>query len=401
MARPWREDEGRSGVMKKRLLPILIEYATLQRESKITPRTWRPSHLMRSSRPIQNSQLHPMGSEKTATMDPMNDLLVPTSRVSSVRRSNIRFVVGSAIAAFLLLAPVFSSGCATRPKDPPPPPDPRTLPIFDGATGERVTWKQLVDRANATEVIVIGEEHDDAATHALQLELFKAVLAAGDGAALSLEMLERDEQPLLEAWLSGELETEDFVEQTGSRSWGGEEGWYRFYQPVLDAAKSGMAPVVAANAPRRYVSRARKEGYDVLRALPAEERSWFDLPESLDDGPYYQRFAETMRGFRGDEIEEEAIIATFRSQQVWDATMARSITMAMEDPKIDRIVHLIGRFHSDLEGGTIGEIRRLRPKTNILVISCVRHDDAIDGLHADDRERGDLVVYTPVSTSTD
>jgi hypothetical protein len=41
MARPWREDEGRSGVMKKRLLPILIEYATLQRESKITPRTWR------------------------------------------------------------------------------------------------------------------------------------------------------------------------------------------------------------------------------------------------------------------------------------------------------------------------------------------------------------------------
>jgi uncharacterized iron-regulated protein len=356
---------------------------------------------MRSARPIQNSQLHPMGSEKTATMDPMNDLLVPTSRVSFVRRSNIRPVVGGAIAAFLLLAAGFSSGCATRPKDPPPPPDPRTLPIFDGTTGERVTWNDLVDRANAAEVIVIGEEHDDAATHALQLELFEAVLAAGDGAALSLEMLERDEQPLLEAWLSGSLETEDFIEQTGSRSWGGEEGWYRFYQPVLDAAKSGMAPVVAANAPRRYVSRARKEGYDVLRALPAEERSWFDLPESLDDGPYYQRFAETMRGFRGDEIEEEAIIATFRSQQVWDATMARSITMAMEDPKIDQIVHLIGRFHSDLEGGTVVEIRRLRPRTDILVISCVRRSDAIDGLDAEDRERGDLVVYTPDSPSTD
>lgn len=340
-----------------------------------------------------------MSSGKTTTINLMNELPVPTSDLASGRRSSTRTILGGAIVTMLLMATGFSSGCATTPKEPPAPQDPRTLPIYDGTTGEVVTWGGLVDRANAAEVIVIGEEHDDANTHALQLELFKAILAAGDGAALSLEMLERDEQALVDAWRAGELDTDAFVEQTGSRSWGGEDGWYRFYQPVLDAAKLGNAPIIAANAPRRYVSRARKEGYDVLRDLPDEERDWFDIPESLDAGPYYERFAKTMRGFRGEEIEEEAIIATFRSQQVWDATMARSITLAIENPGIDRVVHLIGRFHSDLEGGTIVEIRRLRPETDTLVISCVRRGRTIDGLDADDRGRGDVVVYTSGSTS--
>lgn len=334
-------------------------------------------------------------------MNTMDRNPVSVSQIPCGQRSHPRTITGSTITMLLLLAVGFSSGCATLPAGPPPPPDPRTLPIFDGLTGDTVTWNELITQSEAAEIIVIGEEHDDPAAHALQLELLRAVLAASDDAALSLEMLERDEQPLVEAWLIGTLETDEFVEQTGSRSWGGEEGWYRFYQPILDAAKIESAPIIAANAPRRYVSRARKEGYDVLRALPDEERCWFDVPESLDDGPYYDRFAETMRGFRGDEIEEAAIIATFRSQQVWDVTMARSINTAMDDPKINRIIHLVGRFHSDFEGGTIGELRRLRPDAEILIISCIRRGGAIDGLNADDRGIGNLVVYTPETTSTD
>lgn len=319
----------------------------------------------------------------------MNQLLI--------RITNSPTVAGVLLVIWLGL----TTGCTTSQKTPSPPPDPRSLPIFDGTTEARISWSDLVDRANAVEVIVIGEEHDDPGAHAVQLELLKTILTTDSAAALSLEMLERDEQVLVDAWLAGSIETDDFVERTGSRNWGGEEGWYRFYQPALDAARSSDAPIIAANAPRRYVSRARKEGYGVLQSLPEAERDWFDIPPALDDGPYYERFAETMRGFRGDEIEEDAIIATFRSQQVWDATMARSVTMAMQDPEIDRVIHFIGRFHSDLEGGTIGEIRRLRPETDLLVISCVRRSDAMNALDPEDIGRGDVVVYTPDSTSAD
>ncbi|MCP4798060.1 MAG: ChaN family lipoprotein, partial [Phycisphaeraceae bacterium] len=91
----------------------------------------------------------------------------------------------------------------------------------------------------------------------------------------------------------------------------------------------------------------------------------------------------------------DAIDAVFRSQQVWDATMAASVVDGLDQPGTDRVVHLIGRFHSDLEGGTIVEIRKRRPDSDILVVSCVRTSSPVRELDAEDLGRGDVVVYTP------
>ena len=286
-------------------------------------------------------------------------------------------------------------GCRTTPSGPPAPVPPETLPMFLG-DGTPTDWSELVARARAAEIVVIGEEHDDRNTHALQRALYAAMLDTDETTAVSLEMFERDEQATVDAWLAGDIDTETLVADTNSIDWGGEGAWYVYYQPVIDLARNAGAPVIAANAPRRYVRRARPEGYDVLRALPAEERAWFDLPVELDRGPYYQRFAETMRELRkNDELDDDAIDAVFRSQQVWDATMAASVVDGLDQPGTDRVVHLIGRFHSDLEGGTIVEIRKRRPDSDILVVSCVRTSSPGRGLDAEDLGRGDVVVYTP------
>ena len=283
---------------------------------------------------------------------------------------------------FLALTLV-AGGCASAP-------DPTTLPMRDGADAGIVIWNDLVARSLEAEVVVIGEEHDDATTHALQAALVTDLMALDPRTAVSLEMLERHEQPLVDAWLADEIDTETFVTETGSSSW---YDWDGFYQPVLDAAKSAGCVVIAANAPRRFVRRARLEGYDTLRGLPDEDRLLFDLPESLDQGRYWLRFRDTMRGFRGDEASDEEIRRTFSSQMVWDATMAASVADALERDDIDRVVHLVGRFHSDFEGGTIRELKRLRPGVRVLSITGVRTGDGLD-LAEDDRGRADIVVYT-------
>ena len=276
-------------------------------------------------------------------------------------------------------------GCTTTP-------DPTTRPMYAGTaeTADRLVWDDLVGQAMAAEVVVIGEEHDDAVTHALQAALVADILALDPRTAVSLEMLERHEQEVVDAWLAGEIDTETFVERTGSRSW---FDWYGFYQPVLDAAKSAGCVVIAANAPREYVGRARTEGYDALRALPADERVLFDLPETLDQGRYWLRFRDTMKEFRGDDASDEEIRRTFSSQLVWDATMAASIANALERDDIDRVIHLVGRFHSDFEGGTIREVTRLRPGVRVLSITGVGGNDGTE-LAEDDRGRADVVVYT-------
>ena len=286
-------------------------------------------------------------------------------------------------------------GCRTTPSGPPAPVPPETLPMFLG-DGTPTDWSELVARARAAEIVVIGEEHDDRNTHEFQRALYEAVLEAEGTTAISLEMFERDEQDTIDAWLAGDIDTDTLVADTDSMNWGGRGAWYRYYQPVIDLARVADAPVVAANAPRRYVRRARLEGYEPLRALPGDERAWFDLPDELDRGPYFERFADIMRELRkDDELDDDAVDAVFRSQQVWDATMAASVVDAIDRPDTDRVVHLIGRFHSDLEGGTIVEIRKRRPDSKILVVSCVRASNPTGGLDAEDLGRGDVVVYTP------
>jgi uncharacterized iron-regulated protein len=264
--------------------------------------------------------------------------------------------------------------------------------MFTGTSDpvDRLAWSDLVSRALDAEVVVIGEEHDDAVTHALQAALVADVLALDPRTAVSLEMLERHEQAIVDAWLAGEIDTATFVERTGSSSW---FDWDGFYQPVLDATKAAGCVVIAANAPREYVGRARREGYDSLRALPEDERVLFDLPENLDQGRYWLRFRDTMKGFRGDDASDEEIRRTFQSQLVWDATMAASIANALERDDIDRVIHLVGRFHSDHEGGTVREVKRLRPGVRVLTITGVGEGDGVE-LAEDDRGRADVVVYT-------
>ncbi len=288
-------------------------------------------------------------------------------------------------AVLVALAVALLGGCTTLP-------DPTTLPMYAATSddAERLAWNEVVSQAMAAEVVVIGEEHDDAVTHALQAALVADVLALDPRTAVSLEMLERHEQPIVNAWLADEIDTATFVQRTGSNSW---FDWDGFYQPVLDAAKSAGCVVIAANAPRSYVSRARLEGYEPLRALPEDERALFDLPANLDQGRYWLRFRDTMKGFRGDDASDEEIRRTFRSQLVWDATMAASITDALDRDDIDRVIHLVGRFHSDHEGGTIREVKRLRPNVRVLTITGVGGNDGAE-LAEDDRGRADVVVYT-------
>ena len=284
-----------------------------------------------------------------------------------------------------LLAPLTAivGGCSSSP-------DPTSLPMYDGARGDRLVWNDLVARSLDAEVVMIGEEHDDPNAHALQAALVADLLALDERTALSLEMLERDEQSLVDAWLADEIDATELVKRTGSGSW---YDWDAFYQPVLDAAKRSGSPVIAANAPREFVRRARLEGYDELRKSTDEELLLFDLPETLDQGGYWERFRSTMREFRGDEVDEAAIRRTFSSQMVWDATMGASVARALEREDVDRVIHLLGRFHGDFEGGTVREVKRLRPGTRVLVISCVS-EGAGDHLLADDEGRAQVVVYT-------
>lgn len=273
-------------------------------------------------------------------------------------------------------------------------PDPESLPAFDGRSGRRWAWPALAARIGAADAVFIGEQHDDASAHKFQAAVARALCDARPGAAVSMEMLERDDQYAVDGFLAGTMSVDEFVDRAGVRNWAGSGTWMSWYQPIVDAAGSRGSPVVAANAPRRFVSQARTAGYESLASLPTEDRALFDIPESLPRDAYRERLADLMRDAREGTDDppptEDEIGAFQRAQLVWDVTMAASAARALDSAP--SVLHLAGAFHVGRDGATVTEFRRRRPDARVLTIVCV--DASSDALRPGDTGLADIVVYT-------
>jgi len=272
----------------------------------------------------------------------------------------------------------------------------RQLPMCSGRTGKPLDWQDLLHATDWAEVIFIGEQHDDALGHAFQRAVTEDALASHSDGALSMEMLERDDQALADDYIDGIIDAETFEKLTHSTDWGDKGMWPQWYQPIVDAAKANDARIIAANAPRRYVRLARSRGYDFLRSLPNDRRRLYAIPLKNRDDGYWKRFVKVMTENENhgapptdDRIKE--LRNGFRSQSLWDATMADSIAKAHQ-AGAKKFVHLVGQFHSDFNGGTVQQLRARWPQARILVISMQREDGP--SLRDDDRGRADIIVYT-------
>ncbi|MFO0962366.1 MAG: ChaN family lipoprotein [Phycisphaerales bacterium] len=269
---------------------------------------------------------------------------------------------------------------------------PYSLAIFEGKDGQAADWNALWNGVRWADIVIVGEQHDDANAHEVQRTIVEETFAAWPGSAVSLEMLERNEQPVVDAYLRGEITKEEFVERTKSADWAGKGSWDVFYQPIIDAARDAHAPVIAANAPREYVRRARTEGYAALRALPPDEAALISLPKDKPPDSYRERFRQVMSGDGAHAISDEKLDELLRSQRLWDATMADSIVRALKDaPSGGKVVHLVGQFHVEFDGGLVSEIQKRDPWARILTIS-VQKGEAY-ALRPEDKGRADLVVY--------
>jgi uncharacterized iron-regulated protein len=83
--------------------------------------------------------------------------------------------------------------------------------------------------------------------------------------------------------------------------------------------------------------------------------------------------------------------AFFRAQLMWDATMAGSIAEGL-DGGLARVIHIVGQYHTDFDGGTVQYLRDRKPDLKILTISLQNAYGR--NLHPEDKNRADVVIYT-------
>jgi uncharacterized iron-regulated protein len=291
----------------------------------------------------------------------------------------------------LLLTSMLVTGCATTKAPAPPPPltiDARSLPMSDGDDGTAVSWDALMSRVADADVVFVGELHDDAAGHAFEQAFAEDFVARWPGSAVALEMLERDEQVIVDDFLEKIITAKQLERLTHSSDWGAPGAWSVWYQPILDSARAADAPVVAANAPRRYVRLARTDGHERLDALEPPRRGFVALPRQEPSDAQREQFRRAMTGDGGHELDEETLETFLRSQIVWDATMADSVAAARA-AGAPKVVLFVGRFHCDYNGGTVRELQARAPDARILTVSLGATER-----EGDEGRRADVIVDT-------
>ncbi len=268
--------------------------------------------------------------------------------------------------------------------------DVSTLHLFNGLSGASMRWDGLVRAASEADVVFIGESHGHSIGLAAAARLWEQIAGTVPTAALSLECFDRDQQVALDDYLDGVVEDEAAFCIASSRNGSNYPPGLR---AMVETARAKGQPVIAANAPRRYVYVSRVDGYDALRSLSAEQRRLFVIPDTLTGGRYRVKFFEMMDEYRGPENPDTPpldVEGLFRSQNLGDATMADSILQAVAEGRRP-VVHVVDQFHCDYSGGAVSRIADQRSDLLVWTISMVA--EWSDVLREEDQGRADCVIY--------
>mmetsp|Transcript_3453 Transcript_3453/g.10465 ORF Transcript_3453/g.10465 Transcript_3453/m.10465 type:complete len:338 (+) Transcript_3453:74-1087(+) len=215
-----------------------------------------------------------------------------------------------------------------------------------GSVREIVQSKEVFE----ADALILGETHDDPVAHELEKEMFRELTEVPKRKPiLSMEILERDVQLVVDEYMQGAIRESDFKANARLPF-----NYDSDYRALVEMAKERQVQVLAANAPRRYVALARRVGRENLESsLPAAARSFLPpLPYAAASEQYAHKFSKIMAVLRGDASKPQpAPPGLLDAQSLWDASMAHAICSAAKKGQLkassDRplVFHIGGGFH--------------------------------------------------------
>lgn len=233
--------------------------------------------------------------------------------------------------------------------------------------GTPATLDQLIEESKGATVTFLGESHDDPVAHYLEEQVLRRIWT--QDLVLSLEMFETDVQYVLDEYLH-DMISESHLTASG-RAW---KNYKQDYRPLVEFAKEKKMPVIAANAPRRYVNRVSRFGGQSLDTLDATARQFLPpLPYAKASPDYAAKFARVMEEHRenGAAPSPESMARGLEAQSLWDAGMSYSIASFLTGHPGSHVLHVNGSFHTAQKLGTIEHLLRYRPGTSVVVVTML------------------------------
>lgn len=247
---------------------------------------------------------------------------------------------------------------------------------FDLTRARVLTPREQGERLQGVALLFLGEHHEDARSHAAQLEILKLLQARGRLITVALEMFPPEADEALDAWRLGRLEEAEFLERAQwYRHWG--YPWHT-YRELFLWFREQQIPLRGINVDEQARAAARRNRPEDLP--PALREDAGDLTAVLE--PHRDLLLEQLRaaGHTGDLAADSAQFAGFlRVQTLWERVMGRRAARLAEAlPPQGIVVVLIGSGHLAYKLGANLQAAQASSVTQLSVWDTVVKPETLD-----------------------
>ncbi len=211
--------------------------------------------------------------------------------------------------------------------------------LWNMDTRNITSFDKMVDILSQKSIIYIGEKHDNATHHQLQLDIIKALYEKNPQIIIGMEMFQKPYQKVLNQWTRGEINEGILLDEVEWYYY-----WdvpYGYYKGILDFAREKGLPLVAINISRELLAKVMSKG---INSLTEDERKL--LPVLAPVTNEYEDFMK--KNYRRHPGTFTPSLENFiLTQRLWDDTMAETISAVMEtrSAKNVRMVVISGGGH--------------------------------------------------------
>jgi uncharacterized iron-regulated protein len=224
---------------------------------------------------------------------------------------------------FLSLVLLALWGCATLPQQ-----------YLSVGTGQHLKFDEILSRVENDRVVFVGESHESADDHLVQLEVIRNLHEKGKKVAVALEMFPAGMQGLLDQWNEGSLSGDDF-----QRAYAGV--WnepYSYYEDIFAYARKENIPLIGINGETGQIVEIGMFGLKAVPENTLKEIGYIPCAEQ----PVYRRLIGL---FMEHGAPHAAGLPFFcDAQRFRDTVMAYHIAGALKKD-VDVVVVLAGSAH--------------------------------------------------------
>ncbi|MES2150356.1 MAG: ChaN family lipoprotein [Pseudomonadota bacterium] len=172
--------------------------------------------------------------------------------------------------------------------------------------------------APPSQVLLMGEVHDNPDGHRQRYEALRALVEAGWRPAIAMEQFDRERQPALTAAQASCHDADCIIAQAGNG-----KGWsWEHYRAPIELALRYKLELLAANVSRADASKVIKDGFSA--ALDAPTIAAFGLDQPLPAGLMERQQSEIAASHCG-QLPDAMLPGMARAQVTRDIWMAKTV----------------------------------------------------------------------------